>query len=226
MCVGRRRVPSAISSRGSQRRAEAAEACRGAVLHRQRSGFRGIESSTAIPLCQPERKFGIAKLPSHNVLEGQIQWPRARGAETGRRTRPSAGRVAQSKPGAPRQIDVQRSNISWVGIFFNFSSKELQTRPAFAKVPATKALGGSGSCRSQGRESHANQTATQKSALWKAQPQPGRATECLGAEQTERECPGVATSQPYVRRAACRAPTNVNVRRTRVAPNRLTGPSA
>ena len=33
VCVGRRRVPSAISSRGSQRRAEA---CRGAVLHRQR----------------------------------------------------------------------------------------------------------------------------------------------------------------------------------------------
>ena len=105
-----------------------AEACRG--MQRgctapsegsaaQGSGFRGIESSTAIPLCQPERKFGIAKLPSQNVLDGRIEWPRARGAETGRRTRPSAGRVRTEHVHASRErhdeMDVQRSIISWIG---------------------------------------------------------------------------------------------------------------
>ena len=132
----------------------------------QGSDFCGIESSTAIPLCQHKGKFGIAKLPSQNVREGQIQWPTALGAATGRLTRPSVcqGRTEHVHTSATinHELEVQRSIVAWLGMNIFFYVLEGSKEVSFSQVPKSRDLGGSGSCKSQGRESHANQTAGHK----------------------------------------------------------------
>ncbi len=123
-------------------------------------------------------------------------------------------RVAQSTcTQAPRRVGCSTSitSISCLRIvvfyfIFVFLFWRAPRRSASAQFQSpNRDLGGSGSCRCQGRESHANQTASLEGSQPCGKPShsPGPATECLGAEQPRRHVPVCQTSQPYVRRAAC-----------------------